>query len=157
MADNVTQHNIAAYLSVRIAAVLAAIVAGSAGDNAAVNGLALDRVALKLPRNVEFSIPFSATLAVGATLTLKGLKLQHSDDGAAWSDFVSFADPGVVATGPAGGGVVNGQVNVASGISGAKQYLRFVFTPDLSAANTDAVVIGAVAVLAGFDRLPAPV
>ena len=155
MADAVTQHNIAAYLSVRLAAALAMIVAGSGADNAAVNGLVLDRVALKLPRNVEISVPFTATLAANATLTLKGLKLQHSDDGAAWSDFTSFADPGVVATGPGGGGVVSGQANVAVGISGAKQYLRFVFTPDLSAASVDTVVIGALAVLAGFDRLPA--
>lgn len=155
MADIVTQHNIAAYLSVRIAAAFAAIVAGSAADNAAVNGLALDRVALKLPHSIEISVPFSATLAANATLTLKWVKLQHSDDGAAWSDFASFADPGVVATGPAGGGTVHGQVNFPAGIGGTRQYLRVVFTPDLSAANTDSVVIGAVAVLAGFDRLPA--
>ncbi|MFY9293999.1 MAG: hypothetical protein WAP03_25390 [Methylorubrum rhodinum] len=155
MADSVTQHNIAALLSVRIAAALVAIVAGAGGDNGAVTGLSLDRVALKLPRSAALTIAFSATLAANATLALKGVKVQHRDEGGGWSDFATFADPGVVATGPVGGGTVHGQVTVPVDLDGARQHIRLVFTPDLSAANTDTVTIGAVAALGGFDRLPA--
>lgn len=150
--DMVTQHNIAAIVSPRLAAAFAAIVAGSGADNAPVTGVTLDRVALKLPRNAEICIPFTAVLAAAATLTIKNVKVQDSADGTTFADYLAFADPGVVAT---GAGTVNGQVNLPASLNGARQYVRVLLTPDLSAANTDTVAIGAIAVLAGFDRLPA--
>lgn len=156
MADVVTQHDILSLVSPRTAAALTSIVAGGGADNVAITGVAIDRAARGLPRTAALTFAFTAVLAAGATLTLKGVTIQHSADGATWTDYSAYADPGVVATGPAGGGTVTGQVTIGLRMSGAMQFVRFVFTPDLSAANTDTAIVAAVAVLAGFDRLPAP-
>ena len=141
----------------RLAAVIPVLVAGGAGNNAAVTGLVIDRFAFgSLPLCADLVLGFDASLAAGDTLSLKAVSLQTSTDGVNFSAYASFADPGVVATGPAGGGAVQGQVRFGVNLSSANRYLRLAFTPVLSAAANDTARLAALLILAGFDTWPAP-
>ena len=62
----------------------------------------------------------------------------------------------MVATGPTGGGTVTGQLQLRSQMSGARDFVRVVFTPTLNNTVADTATVAAVLVLAGFSRLPAP-
>lgn len=152
--------NVGALLRTLIASAPAAIIAGGAGDNTAVTGLSLDRLDPNngsLAHSAQLSVLFAATLGQGNTLSLGTLKVEDSADGVNWNvaAFTTFADPGVVATGPNGGGTVDGQASVNVELSGAQRFVRFDWTPNLSAANTDVATLLGAAVLGGFDKLPA--
>lgn len=156
MSDFVIQRNVAALISPRLAAAITAIVAAGTGDATAVTGIVIDRAALKMPLNAELTLAFTAVLAATKTLSLGTVKIQDSADGTNFADFLTFTDPGVVATGPAGGGTVNGQVSLPAHLAGARQYIRTAYTPDLSATSVDTAMIAETLTFAGFDRLPSP-
>lgn len=146
--------NIGAKISTKNAAGPAALLAAGAGDNSAVTGLVIDRLALGMPTSAELCLPFTATLAAAATLSL-AVTIQHGDN-AGLSDagtFDSIAN-GVIATGPGGGGTVAGEIIRAINFKGAKRYVRVNFTPDLSAGGTDIARVGAVLAFGGGNRLP---
>lgn len=156
MSDFVTQRNIAALVSSRIASAISALTAGGTGDATAVAGIVIDRKAIGMPLNAVLTLAFTAVLAATKTLSFGTVKIQDSADGTTFADFLTFTDPGVVATGPTGGATVNGQVNLAANLAGARQYLKVLFTPDLSASSTDTANAVAILGFAGFDRLPSP-
>lgn len=138
-------------ISVRRATANAAATAGGAGDNTLVTGVIIDRAALGWPESCVVAIPFTATLAAAATLTVGGV-LQHGD-AANMSDASAFSTitPAVVAT---GAGTVTGQVEVNLRLTGAKRYVRLNFTPDLSAASVDTAALSGIIVFGGAGRLP---
>lgn len=151
--------NIGAYIKVMRASANTSATAGGAGDNTAITGVIIDRVALNLPLSAVFAIPFTTTLAAAATLTFKSAVIQHGDD-PALADAATFATledatGTVIATGPGGGGTVTGCKEYDVDLQGAKQYVRINFTPDLSAANTDTAAVAGVAAFGGADLLPA--
>ncbi len=154
---NMTElRDVASLLTAKIASVFDSATAGGTGDATAVNGTTIDRFAGGgVPLNAELLLVWKAVLAAAATLSLGAVKVQDSADGSTWADYQTFTDPGVVATGPAGGGTVYGVTKLGVNLGSARRYIRFNFTPDLSAANTDTAIVVAVMNLAGFDRLPA--
>lgn len=142
-------------ITVRRAAANTAITAGGGGDNTEVVGVIIDRAAIGFPQSCVVAIPFTATLAAGATLRLAW----DIDDGNAANlsdaEVLMSAASAVVATGPVGGGTVTGTFEANVPLGGAGRYVRLQFTPDLSAANTDTAALSAVIVFGGADRLPA--
>lgn len=158
MADIVTQHNIGAMVTERIASAPLAWTAAGAGDNTTKTGIDIDREALanggSLPDSALFAVLFGATLASGATLSIS-FDVREGPDGTNYSDYASQSSI-VVATGPSGGGVVNGQTVFAVNLSSARRHVRCDFVPDLSAAGTDTAIAVEAATLGGFDRLPSP-
>lgn len=147
--------NIGAAIAIARATANSTATAGGSGDNTAVTGVIIDRQAFRWPKSGVFAVPFTTTLAAGATLSL-AMTVQDGD-AANLSDAATFATRAnaVVATGPSGGGTVTGVVEFDVNLVGAKRYIRLNFTPDLSAANTDTGAFSGVAVLGGMDRLPA--
>ncbi len=145
-----------------IASAFTSVTAGGSGDNTAVTGLTIDRQALGMPQSLVLHYIWSAVLAQAATLELKTQVIQDSADGSTWVTYVPPAPiaaptaPGIVATGPTGGGTVRGVSRVNINLTAARRYVRFGFTPDMSAANTDTANVVTMAVLAGNDRLPTP-
>lgn len=146
----ILQTDIGSVITNRLAA-FAAITAGGAGDGAAVNGVAIDRGALGLPGSALVAIFHQATLAAGQTLSVGAVKVQDSADGASWADFAALPAPGVVATATGGG-----QTIAKVCLTGARRYVRLVFTADLSAANTDTATLVGAWTFGGFAALPAP-
>ena len=154
----VVQRDIADLLTAKMGSAVTSLTAGGTGDNTAVTGLAVDRFASgAVPLNAELMLAFEATLGSGNTLSLKTVKIEQSSDGQNWdaTAYATFTDPGVVATGPTGGGTVRGVVKLGVNLGSAKEFVRADFTPDLSAANTDTAKVTAIWNLAGFDILPA--
>lgn len=146
--------NIGSLVAVVRAAANTAATAGGSGDNTAVTGVIIDRAALGWPQSCVVAVPFTATLAAAATLSV-AITLQ-SGEAAGLGDATTFASrTGVVATGPSGGGTVTGTVELDVNLSGAGRYVRANFTPDLSAANTDTAALSEVIVFGGQIRLPA--
>lgn len=157
--NRLIQTDIHSVISARIASAITAATAGGTGDNTAITGVTIDRAAFasgQPPLNADLLLGFDTTLAAAATLSLKTVKIQDSADGSTWADYLAFTDPGVVATGPGGGGNVKGVTRLGVNLSSARRYVRAVFTPDLSAANTDTASVFALLVFAGFDSIPSP-
>jgi hypothetical protein len=156
MSDMVLQKNLAQLITPRLASAFTNVTAGGSGNNVAVTGLTLQRSLIKSPLNAGIALFFSAALGAANTLSLGTVKIQDSADGSSFADFLTFTNPGVVATGPTGGGTVTGQLLLSADLEGARDYIHLLFTPSLSAANTDTATLVAALLFAGFDRLPAP-
>lgn len=148
----ILQTDIGSVITARAGSAVAALTAGGAGDAAAVNGLAIDRQALGLPASALVTLLFTAALGAGKTLSITAFKIQDSGDGASWADFTAFTTPGVVAT--ASG---SGQTVAKVCLTGARRYVRIVFQPDLSAADTDTATVAAHWTFGGFSALPSPI
>lgn len=146
--------NIGALIAVLGAAANTAATAGGSGDNTEVTGVILDRAAHGFPQSCVLAIPYSATLAAGATLSISYTLQEGDADDLADAETLAAAASAVVATGPVGGGTVTGTFEVDLSLAGAGRYVRAKFTPDLSAANTDTAALSAVIVFGGSDRLP---
>lgn len=146
--------DIGSLVKVDRAAANTAATAGGAGDNTLVTGVIIDRAAIGWPESAVVAIPFTATLAAAATLTIT--PVVQEGNAANLSDAANLAAPGaqVVATGPVGGGTVTGTYELNVSLRGAGRYVRVNFTPDLSAANTDTAALSAVLVTGGAIRLP---
>jgi hypothetical protein len=131
------------------------IVAAGTGDNSAVTGQSIDRCAANGRRYeaCRLGIEFKAVLAAAATLSV-AVELQESSDNSNWDTAEALQASTVAATGPGGGGTVHGVLEFPVQLSGRKQYIRFNFTPDLSAGSVDTAVLGACAAMGGCDRLP---
>lgn len=151
----VDMKNISSRITPKLASAFTSVTAGGTGDATAVTGIAIQRSAIGNPLNASLQLAFSAVLAATKTLSFGTVKIQDSADGSTWSNFISYTDPGVVATGPTGGGTVTGVTKLHADLSGARDYVRVLFTPDMSATGTDTATIVAILNLAGFDRLPA--
>ena len=157
MADLVMQHDVGAYGSLRVLAGIAALVAGGAGNNAAVTGVTFDRAGFgngSVANAAEIGLIYTADLSAGHTLSAS-YTVNTSDDGVTWTPCVPNATA-VLATAAAAGGTVNGQLNFPVDFTGAGRFIQLVYTPTLSATETDTASVGAVGFFAGFDRLPAP-
>ena len=154
-----------------------ATTAGGAGDNTAVTGLTIDRQNLvpngkigALPATVTptgalFEVYYECALAAGATITLKNALVEDSADGTNWATVYDqtgtngpvppqWPSAGVVDTGGTGGTTQHGVVTFGTDIRRCRRYVRFDFTPDLSAASTDTGKFTVSAVLSGIHELP---
>ncbi|WP_028029896.1 hypothetical protein [Gemmobacter nectariphilus] len=141
-------------IAARRASANAAATAGSTGDNTEVVGVILDRAAMGWPQSCQVVIPFTATLAASATLTIAWDIDTGDASNLSGSEVLEAATAVTVATGPSGGGTVTGELTANVSLAGAGRYLRLNFTPNLSAANTDTAALSSVIVFGGMDRLP---
>lgn len=157
MADLVMQHDVGAYGSLRVLAGIATLVAGGAGNNAAVTGVTFDRAGFgngSVANAAEIGLIYTAEVSKGNTLSASYV-INTSDDSVTWAPFVPNTTA-VLATGTTAAGAVSGQLNFPVDFTGAGRFIQLVYTPTLSAAETDTASVGAVGFFAGFDRLPAP-
>lgn len=141
-------------IAVRRAAANTSITAGGGGDNTLVTGVIIDRTAVGNALSAVLAIPFTATLAANATLTISGVIQEGDAVNLSDAATLQTIPATVVATGPVGGGTVTGTFEVNVPLAAAGRYVRANFTPDLSAANTDTAALSAVLVFGGADRLP---
>ncbi|WP_293862479.1 hypothetical protein [uncultured Alsobacter sp.] len=134
--------------------------AGGAGDNTAANGpwVNRDQGVGGMFRSAKLVISYTAALGAAATLTFNA-KMQDatSSGGAGAADIAAdtidnFAIPATIVG--TGAGTVTGTIELDLNLAKAKQYLRTVITPDLSAANTDTCTWQATLIMFGFDRDP---
>jgi len=146
--------NIGALISVARAAANTAVTAGGSGDNTAVTGVIIDRAEHIFPQSAVLAIPYTATLAAGATLSIAVTVQEGNAANLSDAETLFTAASAVVATGPSGGGTVTGTLEVDLSIAGAGRYVRANFTPDLSASGTDTAALSAVLVFGGAERLP---
>lgn len=149
-----TQHNdIGAHLGHRFGGV-ASIVAAGGGDDVEVEGPYHDRVTPRY-HSVVLAVAWEATLGDGETLSL-ALAIQQADDaGGTNAEDLVAASSVVVATGPGGGGTVQGVTTLKTSLETAKGFVGAKFTPDLSAGATDVATLGASLIFGGADVLPA--
>jgi hypothetical protein len=152
--SNTELRDIGSLVTVQRAIANTSLTAAGTGDNTAVVGAIHDRAAIGSPQSAVLAIPFTATLAATATLTISGT-VEHAEaanmSGAATLQTISAT---VVATGPAGGGTVTGCLEVSVPLMGARRHLRANITPDLSAGGTDTAAVSGVFVFGGATRLP---
>jgi hypothetical protein len=151
--------DIGAYLKGALALIPAVITAGAGNDGVQVAGPAVDlwQWGNSRPRSAVLLLNWSAVLAQAKTLSLAA-DIQD-DTVSAFNGTPALYGPaltnGVVATGPTGGGTMQGVTAVKLPLIGARRYLRTRVTADLNAANTDTVALSGILVVGGFDQLPA--
>jgi hypothetical protein len=153
----------------------------TAGGNSgtAVTGLTIDRETLldygadargalpagNLPMGAIFELAYSATLAATKTLSIGTVQVQSSPDGSTWTtnfdqtgslttQASEWPAAGVIDTGAAGGSTQKGVVAYGTNLKGCQRYVRFNFTPTLSATSIDVANITVAAVLSGFCEVP---
>ena len=130
------------------------MLAGGTGDNTATTSDAIDT----LNSNAGiFTIMGTATLGEDDTLTLKSVKVTQSDtSGGSYTDAIELIDSSgsVVATGGTGGSTETGSYSARVDLSLYKRYVKLVYTPDLSRANTDVGTLSSALIL---DNITAPV
>lgn len=159
MADIVQQLDLLDLTAGAPASAFVYAVAGAASNNASAVGVTLDRYQFGMPLTAVFGLASQATLGANNTLSVNTVVMQHSADGATWTTYQPGATPvvtapGVVSTGPTGGGTVLALNRFGVDLRMAQRYVRLNFTPTLSAANTDTANLVALATFGGFDRLP---
>jgi hypothetical protein len=128
---------------------LGSLTAGGTGDAGALTGATIDRLGYG---SASFVISYKTTLAAAATLSF-AVEYQESADGTNWDTATALQASTVARTGAVTNGT--GLVEFSLNLEPRKRYIRFNFTPDLSAANTDTAVVSGVAVLGGANVLPA--
>lgn len=146
--------DIGSLISVARAAANTSVTAGGGGDNTAVTGVIIDRAALGWPESAVLAVPFTATLAANETLSIGYTVQEGQNSGLSDVATLQTAAPVVVATGPAGGGTVNGCFEVSVPLRAAGRYVRANFTADLSRGATDTAALSAVLVFGGANRVP---
>lgn len=134
-----------------------AATAGGSGDNTEVNGAWLDRndAIAGLMMSAKLGISFTTTLGIGQTLAFD-VQVQHASD-IAGSDAADYgpAVTGILAANGASGGATVAEVaELDVGLEGAKRFVRFQITPQLSAANTDTANWSAVVAWFGGRKQP---
>lgn len=155
--NRVIQTDINSVISPALASAVTSVTAGGTGDNTAITGVTIDRQAYgAVPLSASLALLSEAVLAATNTISWKSVKIQDSADGSTWADYLTYTDPGVVATGPTGGGTVRTATKLAANLSSARRYIRAVATPDMSAANTDTAKVAAMFIFGGFEAIPAP-
>jgi hypothetical protein len=150
--------NIGAYIKVLRAIPSTSVTAAGTGDNAAITGTIIDRLAYGNPDTCVVALPYTTTLAAAATMTFKSVLVEHGD-ASNLSDAVTFATletstGTVIETGGGGGSTNTGCKEYDVDLSGAKRYFRVKATPDLSASGTDTAVISGVVVVGANESLP---
>jgi hypothetical protein len=123
--------------------------AAGAGDNTAVTGAGIDRLGYN---SAKFTVAYKTSLTAAATLSLQ-CEYQTSADNSSWDTAVVLQALTVVKTGAVSAFV--GDLSFNLDLESLKRYVRFNFTPDLSAGATDTVDAAAVATLGGPNALPA--
>lgn len=118
----------------------ASFTAAGTGDNTAVTGASIDRRDFG---SGVLTIYWKTTLGASETLKIAA-EYQESDDDSTWGTATSLYAATTVKTGAvtAGYGVKESDVDLST----KKRYIRFNFTPDLSASGTDTAVV-----FAGFS------
>lgn len=150
------QRNVGSF--VRAIAAFGTTAITTSNDGTAVNGLTIDR-------NAFVPLALSALVAVNVELTTIGdtdtvqlvLTAEDSADGSTWDDLDIGPPDGtrsVVYDDTHEDTVVC--ANFKAQLGAARRYVRFNITPTLSASSADGVsIVSGVAVLAGWDELPA--
>jgi hypothetical protein len=158
MADIVLQKDVGDLLTSRIACPITALTAAGTGDNTLINGTAIDRAALGVPRSAKVTVLATATLAASKLLNIGALKVQDSADGSTgWADYALFGTTTyALLTDSGSGGSQSGQVSFGVDLGSAREYVRVAFTPDLNATSVDTAMVVAVIDFAGFDHVPTP-
>lgn len=141
-------HNSGAFFTSRVCGLATATAAGT-GDNTAVTGATIDRQGYG---SGKFVVAWKTTLGASETLTIAA-EYQDSADGSTWNTATSLQAATTVKTGAATNAVGEEEFNVD--FAGLQRYVRFNFTPNLSAAGTDTAVVAGTLIMGGADELPA--
>lgn len=148
------QRNVGSFL--RAVPAFSATTINTGNDGSPVNGLTIDRnslVPLALSAMVALQLEITS-LGVGETLSV-AITSEDSADGISWAA-LDIGPPDNVAATVLSEANVPYVVTRKAQLGAARRYVRFRYTPTLSASASDAVAIrGGVAIVAGFDELPA--
>ena len=158
------ERNIGYSILTKLAGANSTAVAAGSGDATEINGDSIQRSTLgSMYLSAQLAVQWRTTLASGATMTVAA-NIQDSADNVSWVDFNAAASgfggsseltAAVVATGPSGGGEVVGETYLDVDLSGARDYVRAQYTPNLSAGSTDTAILSAAIVFGGAENGPA--
>lgn len=124
---------------------IASATAGGTGDNTQATGATIDRVGFGSAKVV---VSYTATLAAAATMTL-AVSRQTSEDGSTWATATVLQAATLAATGDSGGSTETGVVTFNESYEVVARYVRYLVTPNLSAANTDTALVATTVILGG--------
>ncbi len=130
------------------------LLAAGTGDNTAKTGATVDTRGYG---SCMLVLGYHTVLTEAATLAL-AVELQESADDSTWDTAEVIQATTVCDTGTAGGSTEQGFVRFKIDLTAAesrKRYIRFNYTPNLSAGATDVAEVIAIALLGGAQDKPA--
>jgi hypothetical protein len=136
-------------LTKNVACGAARVTAAGAGDNTAVTGASIDRLGYE---SCKVTVAYKTTLGASETLQF-AIEYQESDDNSSWGTATALQAATTAKTGSATNAV--GEVSHDLNLGGKKRYIRFNYTPNLSAGASDTADTACVCTLGGARTLPA--
>jgi hypothetical protein len=128
-----------------------AITAAGTGDNTAVTGQSIDTYASgQRGESMSFIVAAHADLTATKVLTVAA-EYQTSEDNSTWAAAVSLYSATTVVSGT---GEQYGVKETHLKIKGLPRYIRFNYTPNLTASGSDTAVVVGVAVMGGCKYAP---
>jgi hypothetical protein len=130
-------------------------VAGGAGDDTAVvNAAGIDT---KNYSSALVVVNGTTTLGDADTLNLTVATTECDTLGGTYTAKETLSDDAVIATGDTGGSTEAGSVGYVIDLDDYERYVKFSFTPDLSAANTDTADLSYSVILCNATEQPVSV
>jgi len=141
------KYDIGAYLKVHDLFV-SALVAGGTGDDTEVTTQSVDTLGWG---SFKFVILAHSNNTADKVLNVKTIKVEYSADDSAWDAATTLSASETLCTGT---GDKYGSYEYDSSLLGKKRYVRFLYTPDLTADDTDVAEVASLLILGGGDVSP---
>jgi hypothetical protein len=123
-------------------------------SGAYVDGAAINRVDPDVALEAIPIVLATVTMASGESLTAVR-RVQHRDPDGAWSDYgPDPADYAVTALDAGGAQTVDLATGWSIDLGGAKQEIRIMVQPTLTASGSDTIAFGGAVLLTGFGEIP---
>lgn len=158
---NPRSDNIGAFITSKLALDNTTVGAGVGGSGTPINGNVFDRLGVRnLHLSGKLQIGYKATLASGHSATIDWAVRNSDTSGGTYTNVVTSSPSRHPASGQASisanddGTAVRGVVEVDLDLLGAKEFLRGVVTPTLSASGVDTLTLCGVWALGGGEELP---
>jgi hypothetical protein len=135
---------------------MALVVASGQGDGTRVYGHEIDRLTVHhgaLAYSVKAILPYTVTIASGGHMVIASGIVQHREVGEGWGTYLSQGLGLAILQANDDGSAIEDVAQVDIDLSGAKQFIRSAFTPQIIGSGI--ALLGPIVYdFGGFDRRP---
>jgi len=159
---NPSSNNIGAYITSKLALDNTSVGAGVGGSGTPISGNVFDRLAHRnLLLSGKLQLGYKFTGASGHTATVAWAIRDSSESAGTYTNVITSTPGAHPASGSStitaadDGSAVRGVIEVDIDLMGAKEFLKPIITPTLSASGVDSLTLSGIWALGGGEELPA--
>lgn len=140
-----------AFISTEYCSAKSIIAGETATDNVAITGVEIDRTGYDW---AKFVVAWTTTVAENKSLKIAAGYQESDTTTTGYETEVALQATTIVKTGGTGGGTYTGTTEFDIPLTNKKQFMKFNFTPDLTATSTDTAHLAGVVLLGGCTDNP---